>query len=82
MKLNVKALGLAAGIVWSFYVIVAGLFAAFFDWGTPFVELMGSCYIGYAPTLVGSLIGGVWAVVDGAVAGVLIALVYNKFASE
>ncbi|MEE9487726.1 MAG: bacteriophage holin [Candidatus Brocadiales bacterium] len=82
MKLNVKALGLAAGIVWSFYVILAGLMAAFLDWGTPFVEIMGSFYIGYAPTLVGSLIGGVWAVVDGAVAGVLIALVYNKFASE
>ncbi|MHC4197842.1 MAG: bacteriophage holin [Planctomycetota bacterium] len=82
MKLNVKALGLASGIVWSFGIILAGLFAAFFDWGTPFVELMGSCYIGYAPTPVGSLIGGVWAIVDGAVAGVLIALVYNKFASE
>ncbi len=82
MKLNVKALGLASGIVWSFGIILAGLMAAFLDWGTPFVELMGSCYIGYAPTLVGSLIGGMWAVVDGGVTGVLIALVYNKFASE
>ena len=73
---------LAVALVFVAVAAYAGLCAAFLDWGTPFVEIMGACYIGYAPTLVGSLIGGVWAVVDGAVAGVLIALVYNKFASE
>ncbi len=82
MKLNVKAAGLAVGSVWAFYVILAGLLAAYMDWGTPFVELIGSCYIGYKATLTGSLIGGAWGLVDGAIAGVILAWVYNKFASE
>ncbi|MFQ5863232.1 MAG: bacteriophage holin [Candidatus Brocadiales bacterium] len=81
-KLSIKALGLAVGVVWSVYVIFLGLLAGYMDWGTPFVELLGSLYIGYKPSLTGSLIGGVWAVVDGAIAGVIIAWVYNKFASE
>ncbi len=80
-KLNVKAMGLAFGILWSVEVIALGLLAAFANWGTPWVDFIGFLYIGYKPTLLGSLIGGVWALVDGAIAGVLIAFVYNRFAS-
>ncbi len=80
-KLDVKAMGLAFGIVWSFSVIMLGLLAAYANWGTPWVDLIGSLYIGYKPTLAGSLIGGGWALVDGGIAGLLIAFVYNKFAS-
>ena len=80
-KLNIKAMGLAFGIVCSFYVIVLGLCATYANWGTPWVDLIGSMYIGYKATLVGSLVGGVWALVDGGIAGLLIAFVYNKFAS-
>ncbi|MEE9199931.1 MAG: bacteriophage holin [Candidatus Brocadiales bacterium] len=80
-KLDVKAMGLAFGILLSVEVIALGLFAAFADWGTPWVDFIGFLYIGYKPTLLGSLIGGVWALVDGAIAGVLVAFVYNKFAS-
>lgn len=80
-KLNVKAMGLAFGILWSVEVIALGLLAAFAGWGTPWVDFIGFLYIGYKPTLLGSLIGGVWALVDGAIAGVLVAFVYNRFAS-
>lgn len=80
-KLSIKGLGLALGVVWSVYIIFLGLLAGYMDWGVPFVEIMGSLYIGYKPTLLGSLIGGAWAVVDGAIAGVIIAWVYNKLAS-
>lgn len=81
MKLDIKAMGIAIGAVWSFGVVLMGLLAAYTGLGKAFVDILGSCYIGYAPTLTGSLIGGVWAFVDGGITGVLIAFVYNKFAS-
>lgn len=68
--------------MWFIYIVSLGLLAGFFNWGVPFVELMGSLYIGYKPTLIGSLVGGVWALVDGAIAGVIIALVYNRLVSK
>ncbi len=81
-KLSIKAMGLAIGVTWAVYITFLGLFACYMNWGTPFVDIMGSLYIGYKPTIIGSIIGGAWALVDGAVAGVIIAWVYNKFASE
>lgn len=81
MKLNVKALGIAIGAVWFLGVILAGLLAAYMNLGKAFVDVIGSMYVGYTPTPTGSLVGGVWALVDGGITGVLIAFVYNKFAS-
>ena len=76
-KLRVLSLGFAVGIVWALGIVLAGLAALCFGWGTQFVAAMGSIYIGYAPTLVGVLIGLVWSFVDGFIGGVLIALIYN-----
>ena len=81
VKLDVRAMGIAWGVVWSFGVILTGLLAAYTGLGKAFVDIMGSCYIGYTPTLTGSLIGGTWAFVDGGITGALIAFIYNKFAS-
>lgn len=50
-----------------------------FGWGSGFVEVMSSMYIGYEASLVGGLIGAAWGFVDGAIAGLLISLLYNFF---
>lgn len=46
-----------------------------------FVNALGSFYLGYAPTAVGAIIGGIYALVDGAIGGYVVAYVYN-WASE
>jgi len=47
-------------------------------WGRAVVDVLGSLYLGFRPTLLGSVIGGAWAFVDGALAGVVVAWLYNR----
>jgi hypothetical protein len=77
-RLAPVALGLAFGVAWGVLALFTGLAAWLFGWGTAFVELIASLYIGYAPTLAGSVIGALWALADGFIAGVVIAWLYNK----
>ena len=79
-KLDVKALGLALGILWGACTFILGLLAIFFGWGNGLVDAMSSFYIGYKATFLGSLIGAAWGFVDAGIGGVLIAWLYNKFA--
>jgi hypothetical protein len=77
MKLDVVRLGIALGIVWGAGCLFLGWAAAAFGWGAPIVELAGTFYIGFAPTLAGGLIGGLWGFADGLIGGLLIAWIYN-----
>jgi len=71
-------LGLGIGITWGLITIGAGI-SAMFGWAYDFVNVMDSVYIGYAPTFMGSIIGGIWAFVNGFVGGAIIASFYNLF---
>ncbi|MBY0377658.1 MAG: hypothetical protein K2Q33_03745 [Gammaproteobacteria bacterium] len=66
--------GLAIGLVWGIWCFIAGLF---FHGGITMVGAMGSMYIGYSETLMGSFIGGLWGLLHGFIAGFLVALFYN-----
>ena len=77
-KINVKALGLSCGIIWGFGALILGILSMACKWGTQFVELLSTMYIGYGPTIKGSLIGAAWGFVDAGIGGVLIAWLYNK----
>ena len=77
-KLDVKALGLALGILWGGACLIMGITTMFFNWGTLFVALMSSLYIGYKATILGSLLGGIWGFIDAGIAGLIIAWLYNK----
>lgn len=77
--LESKKLGLAIGITAAIYVVFQGAAAGLFGWGTAAVQLLSSYYLGYAPTVVGSIIGGIWAFVDGWIFGALVGYFYNKF---
>lgn len=81
-KLDIKAFGLACGILWAAAMFILGMMNLLLDWGSALTELMGSVYIGYRPTFLGSLVGAVWGFVDGGVAGLLLAWLYNKIAKN
>ncbi len=77
-KLDVKALGLTLGIVWGAAMFIMGVMAMFFNYGDGFVKALGSLYIGYKATALGSLIGAVWGFIDAGICGVIIAWLYNS----
>lgn len=79
MKLDIRAFAIACGLLWG-----SGLFLA--TWWIIFLEgvqgqefLLTRVYIGYSITPFGSLIGLLWGLLDGAVAGAILAWLYNRF---
>lgn len=80
--LAVKKLGVAFGTAWSFFTFLSGIAAAWFGWGGALVTLLSSIYIGFAPTITGSLIGAVWGFVNGFLWGVIIGWIYNLQLSD
>jgi len=78
-KCNPKALGLSIGIICGLSLLLTGLLAAFFGYGTEWVTLGASVYIGYEATIIGSIIGFVYGFIDGFIGGYLLAWLYNKF---
>ncbi|MFH1691185.1 MAG: bacteriophage holin [Candidatus Omnitrophota bacterium] len=79
MKLNVKAFALACGVVWGLGMFLLGLMDTFLQWGTGFRYVMSTLYLGYTPTVLGSIIGAAWGLVDGGCGGLVVAWLYNKF---
>ena len=77
-KLNVKAMALALGTICGIYALLLG-WIAIFDWGWDIVDIISTLYIGYGPSFFGGIIGGIWGFLDGAIAGAVIAWIYNKF---
>jgi hypothetical protein len=86
MKLNVKALALASGLIWGFGLFLLTLWIIFFDGASGDVTFIGRFYRGYNISFTGALIGLVWAFVDGAIGGAIFAWLYNlltgKFKTE
>ncbi len=78
-KCKPVALGVAIGVLWAIYVGCLGIMAMF-GWGTALVAPLASLYIGYGASVAGAIIGLIWAFVDGFIAGVVIAWIYNAVA--
>lgn len=82
MKLSVKGLTAAAAITWGgcfFLVAVANL--VWPQYGESWLQLGQSIYPGYTPGGFGSaIVVGLYALLDGAVAGAVFAWLYNRFA--
>ena len=82
-QLNVKALASALAAFWGAYVLLLGLIqtawpgARFFWVSREFMAILATLYPGYGPTLLGSFIGAVWALLCGAIGGALIAWLHN-----
>lgn len=71
------SLGMALGLVGAIGVLLLSLGAALFGWWMEPIEMVSKMYMGYSTGFVGTLIGIVWAFVDGFVGGWLIGFFYN-----
>lgn len=80
-RLSIKAVAAGFGATWALVVLSVG-WTAMFGWGTKAVEAVASVYIGYGPSFLGGIIGGLWALADGAIGGAIFALIYNRVARK
>jgi ABC-type phosphate transport system permease subunit len=84
MKLNVKALCLASGILWGFVMLITNaLYAIYPGYAYEFLSVASSIYPGYFPGgLAGVILGTLYGLVDGAIAGLLLGWLYNIFVGK
>jgi len=82
MRLSPKSLALACGLLWGCGVLTVGLInLAVPSYGVEFLKTISSVYYGFRASggVVNALAGGIYGFVDGAVAGLLVAWLYNLF---
>jgi hypothetical protein len=82
VKLSVKALASAGALLWGGCVLLMGILNLLFPrYGAAMLEMLRSVYPGYAALsgLVGVIVGTLYATLDGAVGGALLAWLYNRF---
>ena len=82
MKLNIKAFMWTCSIIWAAVILITGIANLIWSgYGVMLLQLMASVYPGYdASRTIGSLIvGTLYAVVDGAIFGLVFAWLYNFF---
>jgi hypothetical protein len=80
MKLNVLAFGLACGLIWGFGVFGLAWWVMAFEGATGDLMVLGHVYRGFNVSPLGSVIGLVWAALDGFGAGAIFAWLYNRLA--
>ena len=79
MKLNLKALSLSFGLVWAGAVFLTTLLSVPTGYGKGFLELLTSLYPGYSVSWTGSIIGLIYAFVDGLISALIFGAIYNAF---
>jgi hypothetical protein len=75
-KINVMKFALAWGITFGIYVMVLG-WLAMSGWGIAIVQTIASLYVGYGPSFVGGIIGGLYAFVDWTIGIAIVGWLYN-----
>jgi hypothetical protein len=85
MRFSLKALAVVAALLWGGGVLFVGLVnLAAPSYGTIFLQCMSSVYPGFhnSRTFIDVLVVTGYALVDGAVAGLLFGWLYNLFAGR
>lgn len=82
MKLNVKAFAIACGLTWGLGVFFLTWWIILFDGSTHEILFLGRIYHGFNISPAGSIIGLIWALADGAIAGAIFAWLYNCFVNK
>jgi len=78
-KLRILPTAMGLGVTWALGVILLGWISST-GWGARFVDMLSSVYVGFRPTFIGGIVGGLWAFTDAFVTGVLFVLVFNAVA--
>lgn len=79
---NAKNLGLAAGILWGISMFILTIAAVLTGYGTEWLELMGSIYMGYTISWMGSIVGLIYGFLDGFIGLYIFGWLYNKLNSH
>ncbi len=82
MKLDVKAFGIACGLIWGIGLLVLTWWIIAFEGQTGEMTLIGRVYRGYTVSAGGSLIGMCWGLVDGLFGGIVFAWLYNRLVAK
>jgi hypothetical protein len=77
MRLDIKAFALTCGVLWGLGLFSLTWWIIAFDGATGEITFIGRLYRGYCISPLGSIIGLMWAFVDGLVGGAIFAWVYN-----
>jgi len=77
MKLDLRAFAITCSLVWGFGLFFLTWWIIMLDGPTGEVTLIGRLYRGYSISPTGSVIGLLWALVDGFVGGAVFAWLYN-----
>ena len=77
MKLDLRAFAITCSLVWGFGLFFLTWWIIMLDGPTGEVTLIGRLYRGYSISPTGSVIGLVWALLDGFVGGAVFAWLYN-----
>ena len=83
MKLSVKAMAWTGAVLWGACILLTGILNLLFPgYGVAVLDLAKSIYPGYGATsgFAGVIVGTLYAIVDGAVCGAIVAWLYNLFA--
>lgn len=85
MKLNIKALVFASGIIWGAALLLTGLLNLIWSgYASTFLQVFASIYPGYdASGSAGDLlVGTLYGLVDGATFGLFFGWLYNAFVGK
>lgn len=79
MRLSKGALGLSLGTVWGLGILIATWWLLIMDSNNYhfYMSKLNNFYLGYEVSWFGGLIGFCWGFINGFVAGILIAWIYN-----
>ena len=80
MKLNVKAFGLAGGLLWGASMFLLTWLGLMGYGSQEAGSIARAYYVGYSVTPIGSLIGAAYGFFDAGIGCTIFALIYNKFA--
>jgi hypothetical protein len=73
MKINIKAFALTVGLFWGFGLLFITWWIILLDGASNDVTIIGKVYRGYNVSLAGSVIGMLWAFIDGLIGGAIFA---------
>ncbi len=77
MKLDIKAFAFASALVWGVGLFLLTWWIIAFDGTTGEITFIGQLYRGYSISPGGSIIGLLWASIDGLICGAIFAWLYN-----
>ena len=80
IKLNIKAFALTCSLIWGLGLFFLTWWIIMFDGAQSDPGMLGMIYRGYSITPAGSVIGLVWAALDGLIGGAIFAWLYNVLA--